>query len=64
MVDAKVEMYCVTEKDNDFILNEKNWTLKDWAIPAVHFSSGKWVAKITVHEGDRSYYFDPEIVIP
>lgn len=61
---ARVNMYCVTEKDNDFSISEENWALADLAIPAGKFNSGRWVAKITLDDAGTGYYFDPEIVIP
>ncbi len=64
MSSARVEMYCVTEADNDFSLQKEEWQVANLAIPAAKLSSGKWVAKITVYIEDVGYYFDPEITIP
>lgn len=62
--DAHLEMYCVTEADNDFSMEKADWTVADLAIPASRLKSGKWVAKLTLMVNDTGYYFDPEILIP
>lgn len=61
---GRIEMYCITEADNDFTLEKEAWIVTDLAIPANKLPSGRWTAKVTLHVDDKGYYFDPEIQIP
>lgn len=61
---AKVLMYCLTDAEKDFTLQEEAWTVKDLQLPASKMSSGKWIAKIHLDTDHAKYYFDPSIVIP
>ncbi len=59
-----LEMYCVTEADNDFNITQKSWSVADITIPAAKFKSGKWIAKLTLVTNGTAYYFDPAIALP
>lgn len=59
-----LEMYCVTNAQNDFSLSQENWTVSDFALPGERLPTGRWTAKLTLHTAETSYYFDPQISIP
>ncbi len=62
--EARVEMYCVTEADNDFTLEKDDWQVADLAIPREKLASGRWTAKVTLKIDGKGYYFDPQILVP
>lgn len=61
---AKVLMYCQTDADKDFSLQEEAWEIKDLILPSEKITTGKWIAKIHLDTDSGKYYFDPSIVIP
>lgn len=60
---VEVKMYCQTDARNDFILNEKDWPVKNIEVPSSKLKPGKWIAKVTLDLAEAQYYFDPDIVI-
>ncbi len=60
---ASIHMYYVTDARRDFVMTKKNWTVKDLTLPYAKLGSGRWTAKITI-DGNKGYYFDPEITLP
>lgn len=61
--DLEMIMYYPTAADQDFNIEEKNWTIGRLEIPGDKLSGGKWIAKVKLNVGDKSYYFEPEILI-
>jgi len=62
--EMQLEMYCVTEADNDFKTSQIDWAVDDIAIPREKLSSGRWTAKLTLDVDGKGYYFDPQVLIP
>lgn len=60
----EIEMYCVTDEERDFRVTKENWPVKDLFIKHQNLGTGKWIAKITFSDEDRTYYFEPEIYLP
>lgn len=59
-----IEMYCVTDEDLDFTVDMPSWQVDDLFIKHQNLQTGKWIAKITYHNNDKGYFFEPEIYLP
>jgi len=58
----EVLMYCEQEADNDFTFEKQETSENRFNVPFKTFSTGKWIAKVTLHCEGTAYYFDPHIV--
>jgi hypothetical protein len=58
-----VEMYFPTKAENDFSFDKEDWIISTIELPAEQIKAGKWIAKIHLKVADKSYYFEPEIVL-
>jgi hypothetical protein len=62
--DLHIQMYCVTDDELDFEFSKETWDVEDILIKHKNLQSGKWIAKITFSDGEKAYYFEPEIFLP
>ena len=63
IANLEVLMYFPTDAKNDFELKEENWKVGSYEVPGSKLGAGKWIAKIHLESGDKTYYFEPEIVL-
>lgn len=59
-----LKMYFLTDARADFTLQQDNWPVADYVLPAEKLRPGKWIAKIELQGLDRPYYFEPSIQLP